>query len=149
MIHLHWHFFLTLIQLFSHDYFLFTQSIYFQMVFTQFIYLFFLNDSHLTCDSPPHTIHFSSHADSFVFKCNSEKRMFVLFSYIYTIHFFSRELLLFFFTQFIISFLFTYRTRDIISHILFNHVTCWDSMAISGHSMLNCIFLKHVLHKLL
>lgn len=53
MIHLHWHFFLTLIQLFSHDYFLFTQSIYFQMVFTQFIYLFFLNDSYLTCDFPP------------------------------------------------------------------------------------------------
>lgn len=142
MIHLHWHFFLTLIQLFSHDYFLFTQSIYFQMVFTQFIYLFFLNDSYLTCDfpPPPHTIHFSSHADSFVFKCNSEKRMFVLFSYIYTIHFFSHVNYYFFFYTIHHIFLFTYRTRDIISHILFNHVTCWDSMAISGHSMLNCIF---------
>lgn len=141
MIHLHWHFFLTLIQLFSHDYFLFTQSIYFQMVFTQFIYLFFLNDSYLTCDFPPPTQFISLHIQIRSFSNAILKKECSFYFHIFTqfISFHMWIIIIFFYTIHHI-FLFTYRTRDIISHILFNHVTCWDSMAISGHSMLNCIF---------
>lgn len=99
MIHLHWHFFLTLIQLFSHDYFLFTQSIYFQMVFTQFIYLFFLNDSYLTCDFPPPPTH-----NSFLFTYRFvrfqmqfwKKNVRFIFIYLHNSFLFTCELLLFF-----------------------------------------------------
>lgn len=127
MIHLHWHFFLTLIQLFSHDYFLFTQSIYFQMVFTQFIYLFFLNDSYLTCDFPPPTQFISLHIQIRSFSNAILKKECSFYFHIFTqfISFHMWIIIIFFYT---------------IHHIFFIHIS--DTWYYFSHIIQSCHVLR-------